>query len=84
MIGSKLTRLFAVRCLVVVYPYSFLIITSSIIIFDLAFMLRIIEGPIYVQSAYSQSVANDYRPIQNCVWNILVTMTTGNLLNINV
>lgn len=76
MIGSKLTRIFAVRCIIVVYPYTFLIISGSILVLTLAFMLRIVEGPVYYISPESQKLHNDYRPIQNCVWNILVTMTT--------
>jgi hypothetical protein len=76
MIGSKFTRLFAVRCIIVVYPYTFLIISGTIYILTFSFMLRIIEGPIYSIYTPSQTVLNDYRALQNCVWNILVTMTT--------
>jgi hypothetical protein len=78
MIGSKLTRLFAVRSLIVVYPYKFLIISGTIVTLTLALMIRIVEGPVYAITPNSQSIKNDYRLLQNCVWNILVTMTTGN------
>lgn len=80
MIGSQLSRLFAIRCIIIVYPYTFLIISGSIITMTLALMLRIIEGPVYAVNPQSQTLNNDYRAIQNCIWNILVTMTTGNLL----
>ena len=35
-------------------------------------MLQIIEGPAYNESMGS----NDFRTINNCLWNVLVTMTT--------
>jgi hypothetical protein len=77
MIGGKLSRIFAVRCIIVVYPYKFLLITGSIISLTLALMLRIVEGPIYDIDKNARDNNNDYRYLQNCIWNIFVTMTTG-------
>lgn len=72
LIGTKLTRTFAVRCIVKVYPFLFLICFSSLSIVMLSFMLKIIEGPVYSPD----KGINDFRSIPNCLWNILVTMTT--------
>ena len=77
MLGNKLSRIFAVRCIIVVYPYRFLLITGSVLIFSLAYMLHVVEGPIYAINEDSRKYNNDYTYINNCIWNILVTMTTG-------
>jgi hypothetical protein len=83
MIGGKLSRIFAVRCIIVVYPYKFLLITGSIISLTLALMLRIVEGPIYDIDKNARDNNNDYRYLQNCIWNIFVTMTTGKKFFLN-
>ncbi len=77
MIGNKLSRLFAVRCIIVVYPYTFLFISGSIISITLALMLRIVEGPVFDIDKNAQLANNDYRYLQNCIWNVFVTETTG-------
>ena len=61
LIGTELTRGFALRSFILDSPFSFLL-----------FMLKISEGPYYT----SDMGINDYRKIKNCIWNVFVTMTT--------
>ena len=72
LIGAKLTRSFAIKCIVQENPFFFLISFSCLSILMLSFMLKVVEGPAYTDERPS----NDFRSIENCLWNILVTMTT--------
>ena len=72
LIGTQLTKGFALRCFILDKPFTFLSLFGSIIILLISFMLKILEGPYYT----SDMGINDYRKIKNCIWNVLVTMTT--------
>jgi hypothetical protein len=76
MFGGDLNRIFALRCIVTVNPFSTLAIfcLSTTLIFS--YLMKIIEGPVYAISPYSQQYNNDFRYILNCFWYTLVTMTT--------
>ena len=53
-------------------PIKFLIVCTTGFIISTAYLLRIAEGP-----AYTESMGlNDFRNYLNCVWNVIVTMTT--------
>jgi hypothetical protein len=71
LIGTELTRAFALRCFIAENPFTFLLATSLFIIL-IAFMLKITEGPYYT----AEMGINDYRKIKNCIWNVFVTITT--------
>jgi potassium intermediate/small conductance calcium-activated channel subfamily N protein 2 len=93
LIGSRLTRLFVVKCILNNYPFTFLIIVTLVSLFSSSYMLRIAETPAYEKyineveiddssSSFSSLEIelevnnNDYRKIINCIWNIMITMTT--------
>ena len=80
MIGSKISRLFAIKCIIVAYPFQFLAIIGSISVVTLTFMINIVEGPTFSVSPDSQKNLNDLGSLPNCLWVILVTMTTGKFL----
>ncbi len=54
-------------------PYIFLFLVSAVIILTFSYMLRIIEGPVSIIDKDDI----DLTVFQNCVWLIVVTMTTG-------
>ena len=72
LVGSHLNRLFVVRCTVLAYPFTYLVITAVIFVVVTGYMLRIAESPVYTEKMGD----NDYRKYVNCLWNVLVTMTT--------
>lgn len=76
MMGSKLTTLFAVRCIFYSHPVKMLIVLMSIVVLSLSFMIKILEGPVWYISAAAQASYINYNYYENCVWNVLVTMTT--------
>ena len=71
MIGRKLSMFFSFRSLLISQTGFILILITIILVLVLAYMLRIIEGPV---GLINKKV--DYSHILDCVWNILVTMTT--------
>lgn len=72
LIGSEVNRLFVIKCVVLVNPFLFLGICTAILIISTSYILRITEG-----SAFTNEMAdNDYRKFLNCIWNVIVTMTT--------
>lgn len=76
MMGSKLTTLFAVRCIFYSHPVKMLIVLMSIVVLSLSYMIKILEGPVWYISASAQASYINYNYYENCVWNVLVTMTT--------
>ena len=75
MIGSKLTRLYVIKCIVIDSPIYFLIVVSIVLIVTFALVLRIVESRVYTINDINNPNDNDYRPFWNCVWNVVVTMT---------
>lgn len=79
MMGYDLSMFFSIRCLIIKYPIQMLSFLSVLTASTLAFMVHIIESPVYaIETKDSTSkYFNDYRDYNNCLWNMLVTMTTG-------
>ena len=73
MLGGKVSLKFAIKCMMQDNPKIFLFITVIIWVSVLSFSVKIIEGPLHQIDMDS----NDYSLIQNCIWNIFVTMTSG-------
>ena len=73
MMGSKLTKLFAVRCIFYSHPVKFLITVIFALLFAFSYMLKILEGPVWKPN--TNSLMN-FNLLENCMWNVLVTMTT--------
>ena len=80
MTGSVLDMTFAFRCILINRPVSMEIVLTVISTFSLANMLKVIEGPVWYIDQASQDNFIDYRSLANCFWNVLVTMTTGNII----
>jgi hypothetical protein len=57
-------------------PYIFLFLVSAVLILTFSYMIRIIEGPV----SMIDKDDIDLTVFQNCVWLIVVTMTTGTFL----
>jgi hypothetical protein len=77
LFGHKLSRIFAFRCLMEKKPYFFFITTFLTFVMVFAYMLKIIEGPLYYDGVSGDaSLHNDYSKLENCIWNVVITMTT--------
>lgn len=74
MMGVKLSRIFAIRCLLKTRPYLFLSCLIIFCVFSTSYILKIIEGPFFDGS--KEKRFNNYTTIENCIWTVLVTMTT--------
>ena len=85
--GAKLTRLFLIKCLLKKHPFIFLLLATFIPLFTASYMVRITETPAYekyiINNVDDDSSSfeyvlnnNDYRSIINCMWNIMISMTT--------
>lgn len=74
--GSRMSRMFALRSLLKSRPYSVLSIVIILVASCLAYMLKIIEGPVYNILPDSKVNYNNYSSFENCIWTVLVTMTT--------
>lgn len=76
MIGLKLNRGFSLKCLLKKNSFVILLIISIIFVTLLSFMLKIIEGPVYFVDQSVRDAGIDFNFYQNCVWCVLITMTT--------
>jgi len=76
MMGTKLNFLFAIRCIFYSHPVKFLMILVFIIVLPLSYSLKIFEGPVWYVSESAQNSLINYNYFENCIWNVLVTMTT--------
>ncbi len=77
MTGSILDMTFALRCSLIHRPVMMLVLLTTISSFALGNMLKVIEGPVFYVNQASKDATIDYRSLANCIWNVLVTMTTG-------
>lgn len=76
--GNRLTMFFSLKCLLIKYPIKILVTLTLLVAFTLAFMIRILEGPVNKLTQIGDAKNyNDYRSFGNCIWNMFVTMTTG-------
>lgn len=76
MMGQKINSLFNIRCLFYYHPLKLISYTFVISIIALAYMVKILEGPVFKVSKRAQDNLIDFNLMENCLWNILVTMTT--------
>lgn len=74
--GTKLSMLFAVKCIFYSHPVKMLLILMAIVVLSLSYMLKILEGPVWYVSSSAQDNLINYNYYENCIWNVLVTMTT--------
>lgn len=75
--GNHQTMFFSLRCLLIRYPIQMLTLLTISISFTFAYMMRVIEGPVYyILTKDGRTIQNDYRSIENTLWNIFVIMTT--------
>ena len=84
MMGVNLNMSFTIRCLLTSKPFSCILLTWGLLSLKYAYMLKVIEGPVYdIYQPFKDNFMN-FKSYQNCLWNIFVTMTTGMLIIINL
>lgn len=79
MFGNNLDRIYAIKCLLTINPLMFLIVCSSVLIFIFSILIKIVEGPVFEANSKSKENKNDMRFMENTIWYIFATMTTGRL-----
>lgn len=70
MYGKETTYMYSIKAVMKDKPYTFLFISFMLPIVYFAFFLRMFERPLIATSG------NDFENIINCMWNIIITMTT--------
>jgi hypothetical protein len=78
MFGGDLSRLFAIKCIMDCNPLIFLVLFSVTVTMILSYLIKIIEGPVYLVDKESRDNMVDYRDLGNCAWYVLISMATGN------
>lgn len=76
MMGLRINLLFSIRSIFYAHPVKLLLYTFIISMVCLAYMVKILEGPVYGVSATANRSLMNFNVFENCLWNILVTMTT--------
>ena len=76
MIGLELNRSFSLKCLMQNSSFIVLLVFACVFVVNLSFMLRIVEGPAFSVSKTMRDANIDFNIFQNCIWCVLVTMTT--------
>ncbi len=76
MMGLKTNILFSIRCIFYSHPVKMLLVLFFINVIGLSYMIKILEGPVYYISTQAQNNEINYNLMENCLWNVLVTMTT--------
>ena len=80
MFGGILSRLFAIKCALTVTPFKLIISFTLSLILVLAYMIRIIEFNVIVDSEMNEKYsAHDYLYLGNAMWYFFITMATGYL-----
>jgi len=76
MFGGDTCSLFAIKCMIRENPFFiifFFFISCNLI---LSYLMKIIEGPVYLINEDSQNNLNDFRSFSNCMWYTFITMAT--------
>lgn len=76
MIGLELNRSFSLKCLMQNSSFIVLLVFACVFVTNLSFMLRVVEGPVFSVSKAMRDANIDFNIFQNCIWCVLVTMTT--------
>jgi len=76
MMGCDLNILFAVRCIFYSHPVKFLLVLFLVVVIPLSWALKIFEGPVWYVNEGAREALINYNYFENCIWNVLVTMTT--------
>lgn len=64
----------AIKCIVINYTYKLLFVLTATVVLLGAYIMEVLEGPI--NEIDMDSI--DFTIYSNCIWFILVTMTTSN------
>lgn len=78
MMGMRLNMFFTLKCVLLKYTGYVLFFTTFLFGFVLAYMMKVIEGPValIVIDDDHRRVNNSYLDYGNCFWNVFITMTT--------
>lgn len=76
MVGLELNRSFSIKCLMQKISFIVLLIVAAVFVMILSFMIKIVEGPVFYVDQAMRDANIDFNVIQNCIWCVLVTMTT--------
>ena len=75
MMGKQTNYIFSFKCILISKTIKTLIFITLLTCIIFAYMLKVIEGPVYLLGK-PEFHENSYMQYLNCLWNVLVTMTT--------
>ena len=76
MMGMRLNLFLTLKCVLLKYTGYVLFFTTFLFGFVLAYMMKVIEGPVAFVIDYHRRINNSYLDYGNCFWNVFITMTT--------
>lgn len=76
MVGLELTRSFSIKCLMEKISFIVLLVLVTVFVTIFSFMIKIVEGPVYYVDPAMFDLNINFNIFQNCIWCVLVTMTT--------
>ena len=81
MMSAEISYFFALKCFYKSKPFFFMTMCFAITALPMSYMLQIIEGPAlqYINSKKDNFSGIEYSPYEsyeNCLWNVLVIITT--------
>lgn len=77
MVGSNLKETFAVKSLIKKHPFLMTFLVTALFTIILSYALKIVEGPVFKLKIISNpTYSNDFTNTYNCIWYVMVTMTT--------
>lgn len=76
MMNCDLDMFLSLRCMMKKFPFKMLIFIITITTLPLSIMLKIVEGPAAINLVYGKPLINVYVNLEDCIWNVLVIITT--------
>jgi hypothetical protein len=80
MFGGISSRMFAVKCLLHLYPFQCIVVFSLSITFILSYMIRIFECGTHLKADGTNEVINVYGTLSDAFWYLWVTYTTSKIV----
>jgi len=70
MNGCRASPMFAVKALTKESPYQFIMVTIALTIYLFGYQLKVMESPL------DEVSGQKFKSLQNCMWNVVITLTT--------
>ena len=77
MFGVYMSMSLNIRSVQLKSPFLSAGVFTAVLLFKFAYILKIVEGPLYELIPVYKIKNMDFRNYLNCIWDVFVTITTG-------